>query len=182
MSRGERFSRFNAAAQSFLEADVGAVDDEDCGVGPCEGTAVYRVPWPEMGGDIAYCDYHLARYRELHPNLFERVQAAVDEDLTALATRGDRFLTFEGIPDRIDVDDVDFVAVALLATGEALFEEADPDEGVTYIAVDRSLETQSSVTIPRKHAGEYLEEVQRRLGVHAWADDVEAALYGGDSA
>jgi len=92
MSRGKQFPQFNAAARDWLEADVGVVDNPStsCGVGACDEPAVYRVPWHSVGGDIAYCSYHLARYRELHPELFERVQAAVNEDLTALATRGDR--------------------------------------------------------------------------------------------
>jgi len=180
MSRG-RFPQFNAAAQSFLEADVGPADPAvSCGVGGCDTGAVYRVPWPSVGGDIAYCGYHLARYRAQHPELFERVQAAVDDDLTAHATRGARFLTFEEIPEQLFAEQ--FVAIALLASGHALYEEADPEEFVAYRTVDRGLETQSSTEVSRERAGEFLRDVEQRLGVHAWSDDALAALYGGESA
>jgi len=160
----------------------GAVDDPStsCGVGACNEPAGYRVPWHSVGGDIAYCSYHLARYRELHPDLFDRVQAAVDEDLTTHATRGDRFLTFEEVPEQLF--DQTFVAIGLLATGHALYEEADPDEIVEYRTVDRRLDAQSSTEVAREHAGEFLRDVEQRLGVHAWSDDALAALYGGESA
>jgi len=177
-----RFQRFNAGVRSALEADVGPVDDAECGVGPCKTGPVYRVPWHSVGGDIAYCGYHLARYREQHPELFKRVQEAVDEDLSVLATRGDRFLTFEKVPNRIGVDGVEFVAVALLATGNALFEEDSPDDTVVYIVVDRCLEEDSWTEVARGRAGEFLRDIEDRLGVHEWADDIEAALYRGEPA
>jgi len=150
MSRGKQFPQFNAAARDWLEADVGVVDNPStsCGVGACDEPAVYRVPWHSVGGDIAYCSYHLARYRELHPDLFDRVQAAVDEDLTTHATRGDRFLTFEEVPEQLF--DQTFVAIGLLATGHALYEEADPDELVEYRTVDRRLDAQSSTEVARE--------------------------------
>ncbi len=182
MSRGERFQRFNAGARDWLETDVGPVDDPDtsCGVSPCEADPVYRVPWHSVGGDIAYCSYHLARYRELHPDLFERVQDAVDEDLSALATRGDRFLTFDAVPESLFNEE--FIAVALLATGHALYEEDDPDEIVEYRTVDRRLEEVSSTEAARGRAGEFLHDIEEELGVHEWADEIEAALYGGEVA
>jgi hypothetical protein len=180
MSRGERFSQFNSAARSFLEADVGAADDEPCGIGPCEDDAVYRVPWHSVGGDIAYCGYHLARYRKQHPDLFDRVQEAVDEDLTAHATRGQRFLSFDDVPETLF--DEEFVAVALLATGNALYEEDDPGKTVTYIVVDRTLEEDSTIEVTRDRAGEFLREVESRLGVHEWDDDVAEKLLGGERA
>ncbi|WP_049980289.1 hypothetical protein [Halolamina rubra] len=180
MSRG-RFPQFNAAAQSFLEAEIGPVGPSvSCGVGACNADAVFRVPWHSVGGDIAYCGYHLARYRAHHPELFERVQAAVEEDVTAHATRGARFLTFEEVPEQLFEEQ--FVAIALLASGHALYEEADPGELVAYRTVDRGLETQSSTEVARQHAGEFLQDVEHRLGVHAWSDDALAALYGGESA
>jgi hypothetical protein len=180
MSRGERFSQFNARARSFLEADVGPVDDEPCGIGPCEDDAVYRVPWPSVGGDIAYCGYHLARYREQHPDLFDRVQEAVDEDLTAYATCGHRFLTLDDVPETLF--DEEFVAIALLATGRALYKEDDPGETVTYIAVDRTLEEESSIEVARSQAGDFLREVESSLGVHEWDDAVAEQLLGGEPA
>lgn len=181
MSRGERFSQFNAAVRAGLEADVGPVDPStSCGVDPCEETAAFRVPWHAVGGDIDYCGYHLARYREQHPDIFERVQNAVDEDLTAYATRGDRFLTFDEVPETLFNEA--FVAIALLANGHALFEEADPGDIVEYRTVDRRLEECSSMEVGRERAGEFLQDVQQRLGVHEWADDALAALHGGESA
>jgi len=178
MSRGRNFARFNAGARSTLEADVGPVDDESCGVDPCDSDAVYRVPWPQFGGDIAYCPYHLARYRHQHPDLWERLQQAVDDELSALATRGDRFFTLNGVPGKLF--DEEFVAIALLATGEALYEEVDPDDLVLYLTVDRSLEETSRTEVARDRAGEFLTDLEQDLGVHEWADDVEAALYGGE--
>ena len=83
MSRGQDYSRFNASVRSALKPDLGPVDDEPCAVGACDDDAVYRVPWPQVGGDVAYCPYHLARYREQHPDLWERVEEAVDDDLSA---------------------------------------------------------------------------------------------------
>ncbi len=77
--------------------------------------------------------------------------------------------------------DVKFVAIALLATGHALYEEADPDELVEYRTVDRRLEERSSTEAARERAGDFLRNVEKRLGVHAWSDDALAALYGGES-
>jgi len=182
MSRGERFKQFNAGARDWLETDVGPVDDPNtsCGVGPCEADAVFKVPWPEFGGDVAFCEYHLARYEERHPDLFGRVQEAVDDDLTAAATRGHRFLTFDEIPEQLF--DEEFVAIALLATGNALYEEADPGDTVEYVVVDRRLEEDSRTEVAREKAGEFLRDVEQRVGVHDWADDTAAALYGGEVA
>ncbi len=182
MTRGERFQRFNAGARDWLEADVGPVDDPNtsCGTGACERDAAFRVPWPHFGGDVAFCEFHLARYRARHPDLFDRVQEAVDEDLTAYATRGDRFLTFDEIPEQLF--DEEFVAIALLVTGRALYEEADPDETVEYVVVDRRLEEDSRTEVPREKAGEFLHDVEQRVGVHEWADDTAAALNGGEPA
>ncbi len=177
-----RFQRFNGGVRNALEADIGPVDDPhaSCGVDPCEDAPVYRVPWPQFGGDVAYCGYHLARYRGQHPELFERVQAAVNEDLTAYATRGDCFLTFDEVPEQLF--DEEFVAIALLATGHALYEEADPEELVEYRTVDRRLLERSTTEAARERAGEFLRDLEQRLGVHAWSDDALAALYGGESA
>lgn len=81
MSRG-RFPQFNAAARSWLEADVGPVDDEPCGVGPCDEDVVYRVSWPSVGGDVAYCGFHLARYlgRDLFGHGIGRLKDRDDPD------------------------------------------------------------------------------------------------------
>jgi len=163
--------RFNAAARSILEADVGPVEggSVSCGVGPCEESAVYRVPWPAMGGDVAYCGYHLARYRHQNPELWDRVQDAVDEDLTKFATRGNRFLTFEDVPERLF--EADFQAVALLVDGTALFVEVEPDETGVVRAVDRSLESVHEREIPVGALAEFLQWVEEEIGVHIWASE-----------
>jgi len=180
VSRGEDFARFTSGIGAALEVEIGAVDDEPCAVGPCDSDAVYRVPWPSVGGDVAYCEFHLARYRARHPELWDRVQDAADEDLTAYATRGDRFLTFDEVPETLF--DEKFVAIALLTNGHALYEEDDPDETVVYLTVDRRLEIDSRKQIARSVAGELLSWVEETHGVHEWADDALAALYGEVSA
>jgi len=179
MSRGESFSRFTAGIQSALEVDLGPVQDEPCAVDPCPDGAVYRVPWPAVGGDVAYCPYHLARYRVEHPDLWSAVQEAVDEDLTKFATRGDRFLTLGAIPETLF--DESFRSVALLATGYALYEEREPETTVEYRKVDRRLVNRDSHELQRGTAGEFLVDVENEIGVHEWVPDVEATLYGGDS-
>jgi|GEM_PF-4661517 hypothetical protein len=178
MSRGGSYARFNAAARHFLEADIGPVAGEDCAVDACDDSAVFRVPWPSVGGDIAYCGYHLARYHEQHPDLFDRVQDVVDEDLTALATRGDRFLTFDTVPETLF--DETFEAIALLSDGTALYEEREPGEDVTYSSVDRRLEVRDQRVVDRAFTGEFLAWVDENRGVHEWSDDVVAALHGGE--
>jgi len=178
VSRGQDFQRFNAAARSLLETDIGPVDDGQCAVGPCETPAEYHVPRHSVGGDIAYCPYHLARYREQHPELWEKLRAAVEDDVSAYATRGNRFLTLDVVPKTL-FDDA-YCAVALLASGYALYELDDPDQTVVYRTVDRRLEEQERHEVPREEAGEFLRWVESHVGVHEWAAGVEAALYGGE--
>jgi len=180
MSRGQDFARFTSGLGAALEVDIGAVDDEPCAVGPCDSEAVFRVPWPSVGGDVAFCSFHLARYRARHPDLWERVQNAVGDDLSAHATRGNRFLTFDEIPQQLF--DGEFEAIALLATGEALFEEIDPDQEVSYRTVDRRLEETDRITLSLENAGEFLEWISQERGVHHWNEDVEDALLGEVSA
>jgi len=164
MSRGQDFARFNAGARTFLEPDIGPIEDEDCSA--CDSPAVYRVPWPSVG-DVAYCSYHLARYRELHPKLWNRVDQAVDEDLSALATRGDRFLTFCDVPETLFGDD--FHAIALLADGRALYCEREPEGTVTYRAVHPSLEVTAERELDLEDEQAFLQWVEHEFGVHHWA-------------
>lgn len=147
MSRGQNFLRFNAAGRSLLEADVGSVDDEDCQVGSCDDDADYRVPRPGLGGDVAYCPYHLARYRAEYPDEWERVQED-DDDLYAYATRGDRFLVLDDVPTKIRGGR--YRRVGLTVLGSALYEQVQPDEDglVTYVLVDRELEYQDALQVP----------------------------------
>ncbi len=179
MSRGQGFQQFNAAARSFLDVDVGPVDDEPCAIGPCETQAVYRVPQHSVGGDAPYCPYHLARYREQHPEIWDGLQAAVNDDLSAYATRGNRFLTLREVPETLF--DEAYRAIALLVCGNALYELDNPEETVAYRVLDRRLAVRDSHELHREQAGEFLRWVEAHIGVHEWAEDVDAALYGGDS-
>lgn len=181
VSRGHGYAEFTSGLRSELAVDLAEVEDPSasCGASTCEENPVYRVPWPSVGGDVAYCSYHLARYREQHPELWARVEEVVDEDITAFATQGDRFLTFENVPETLFGDE--FRAIALLVTGHALFEELEPGKIVEYRTVDRRLEEQDSHTVQRGSAGEFLQDVEETIGVHNWAPDVEGALYGGEA-
>jgi len=170
---GQSFARFNAAARQFYEPDIGLTgdDDEGCSIGPCEDDAVYRVPWP-TGGEVAYCPYHLARYRALYPELWDAVQEAIDDDLSAYATQGDRFLTFEDIPETLFSED--FRAIALLTDGRALYEREHEDT-VIFRAVDRSLEDPTEREVDREHLDAFVDWVEHEIGVHCWAGE-----HGGD--
>ncbi len=180
MSRGQGFASFNSVARGFLTPDVGPVEDEDCGVANCEDGAVYRVPWPQFGGDVAYCPFHLARYRDQYPDIFERVQAAVDEDLTALATRGQRWLSIEEVPVRIRQGR--YRRVGVTARGFALFEATEPDEDgqVTYVLVDRNLDYRDAIQVSSEQCGAFLEDFDDRRGFFEWDQDVLEALRGGE--
>ncbi len=180
MSRGQDFARFNSAARAFLNPDVGPVEDEACAVGACPDAAVYRVPWPQFGGDVAYCSFHLARYRHDHPELFERVQETVDDDLSALATQGQRWLSLEAVPVRIRQGR--YRRVGVTALGYALFEATEPDEDgrVTYVLVDRNLEYRDAIQVSSERSGAFLEDFDERRGFHEWDQDVLEALRGGE--
>ncbi len=172
MSRGKDYARFNTAAQSLLASDVGPVEDEGCAVDPCPDEAAYRVPWPSVGGDVAYCEYHLVRYREQHPDLFDRVQDVVDDDLTEFATRGDRFLVLEEVPETLFDDE--FRLLALLVDGRALYVRTAPDgKTVQFRAVDRTLGNPTVRELQEENVPEFLDWVERKIGVHGWADGGE---------
>ena len=79
MSHGRDFTRFDACAGAFLEPDGGPVENDPCDVGACENGSLYRVPWPKFGGDLAYCSFHLARYRHELPTASVRAQTVVDD-------------------------------------------------------------------------------------------------------
>lgn len=163
MSRGESFARFNSAARSYLDPDIGPVENEDCSVGACESVAAYRVPWPSIG-DVAYCSHHLARYRYHHPDLFERVQAHVEEDLTPLATRGNRWLALEEVPERIRGGR--YRRVGVTARGYALFERVEPDEDglVTYVGGDLSPAEEDVLEVLAQHGESSHQELADESG------------------
>ena len=110
---------------------------------PVDREQKYRLPWPQIGGDVSYCEYHLARYRENHPEIWERVRTLEDvEDPDVYAVIGSRFLTLDKVPEEISVDGEKMRRVALSVDGCALFDSAEPDEEgtVRFVTVDRSLD------------------------------------------
>lgn len=145
---GESFARFRAGIQDALETHVGPVENEPYAVDPCPDDAIYRVPWPAVGGDVAYWLCHLARYREQHPGLWERVQEATGDNLSAFATRGNRFLSLADIPTRIWGGR--YRRVGLAEVGYALYEQTAPDENalVTAVPVNRELEIRTRCSCP----------------------------------
>lgn len=177
---GESYAQFNAAARDYLDGDIGPAEDQDCAVGACEIAAVYRVPWPQFGGDVEYCPYHLARYRHEHPELWEQLQDAVDEELSAFATRGDRFLDLEDVPKQIRAGR--YRRVGLTARGYGLFVETEPsDSEVRYVLIDRALEDYlDSLPVPANRTGPFLQAFEQRRGFHAVDPQFRDLLFGGD--
>ncbi|QKY17756.1 hypothetical protein [Halorubrum sp. CBA1229] len=168
---------------SNLEPDVGAVDEHElCECGHCDRPQEYRVPWPHIGGDVAYCDYHLARYRENNSDIWDRLRALEgvdDPDIYAMI--GSRFLTLDEVPSEISVDGEKMRRVALGVDGWALFDSAEPDEDgtVRFVTVDRELEPRESVAIDRSSAGKFVTWYRRHEGIHALEPDARDALHGG---
>lgn len=179
----EERSAFEKRTLSNLEPDVGAVDGHDlCECGHCDRPQEYRVPWPQIGGDVAYCDYHLARYRENHPEIWERVRALdIVDDPDIYAVVGRRFVSLDEVPSEISVDDEKMRRVALGVDGWALFDSAEPDQdgSVRFVTVDRDLEPRESVEINRSDAGEFVNWFRRHEGIHALDPDARDALHGG---
>lgn len=175
MSRGRGYAEFSSGLRSELAVDLGEVEDPSasCGASACEENPVYRVLWPSVGGDVAYCSYHLARYRTQHPDIWERVQHVVDDDLSKFTTRGNRFLTFEDLPQTLF--DNGFRAAALLVDGSGLYVEVEPEETGTIRRVNRSLEVEQEREIDVDALGEFLAWVEENVGVHTWATE-----YGGE--
>jgi hypothetical protein len=169
---------------SSLRPDVGPVEDHAlCETGHCDRPQAYRVPWPVIGGDVALCDYHLARYRQMNPEIWERMRALEDiEDPDIHTVVGDRFVTLDDVPEEISVDGEKMRRVALVVDGWALFDSAEPeDDGtVRFVTVDRGLEPRESVSIDRSSAGEFVTWFRQHEGIHELDPDARRALYGGD--
>ena len=176
---------FEKQTRTELEPDVGAVDADD----PCEQSdhcdreQQYRVPWPNFGGDVALCTHHLARYRKLNPEIWERVRAldgVDDPDIYAVVFN--RFLTLDEVPAEIAVDGEKMRRVALGVDGLALYDSAEPDEDgtVRFRTVDRDLEARETVEVSREHAGGFVDWYRTNEGVHEFDPDGRAALYGGE--
>lgn len=180
MSRGRNFARFNAGARAALTTDVGPVDEasaQACGCEPCDLNALFRVPWPHFGGDVAYCGYHLARYRAEHPDLFRQVADAFP-CLGSLTTRGDRFVDLDEVPPKIRAGY--YRRVGLDQLGHAIYESVEPDANgrVLYLEVDRTLDYQDARRVDAEQAGTFLRWLDDHRGIYAWDPDVHEALYG----
>ena len=184
MATDER-TAFEHRTLSNLRPDVGVVDSTE----PCEQSdhctreQRYRVPWPHIGGDVALCDYHLARYRELNPEIWERVRdLECVEDPNIHTVVGDRYLTLDDVPEEIEVDDERMRRVALGVDGLALFDSAEPDgDGtVRFRTVGRDLESRETVEVPREHAGGFVDWYRTHEGIHDLDPDARTALHGGD--
>jgi hypothetical protein len=186
MATDER-TAWEQRTRTELEPDVGAVDTDDaCEQSDhCDREQQYRVPWPNFGGDVALCDYHLARYRDINPEIWGRVRALEGvEDPDIYAVIGDRFVTLDEVPTEISVDGEKMRRVALGADGLALFDSAEPDDDgtVRFRTVGRDLESRETVEVPRKQAGGFLDWYRRKEGVHTLDPDARDALHGGGSA
>lgn len=77
--------------------EVGPVDNVECAIRCCSEPAIYRIPRPAAGSSVALCSYHLARHRVTTPSAGP-LEAVADDELSAYATGGDRFLTFVAVP------------------------------------------------------------------------------------
>lgn len=163
-------SRGADSAHTIADLDValGPVEETECAIRCCSKPAVYRVPYPVVDGAIAFCGYHLARYRTQYPDLWARLQEAVEEELSVYATRGDRFLTFQDVPETLFGGE--FRAAALLVDGTALYLETDVTDAGTVRAVNRSLDIVQEVEVKADSLEAFLGWVETTIGVHTWAD------------
>ena len=179
-------SAWEQRTRTELEPDVGTVDTDDaCEQSDhCDREQQYRVPWPNFGGDVALCDYHLARYRQLNPEIWERVRdldGVDDPDVYAVV--GDRFLTIDEVPETISVSGEKMRRVALGVDGLALFDSAEPDEDdtVRFRTVGRDLEARESVEVELGRGHELLGWYRTEEGVHDLDPDAHHAQFEGQS-
>lgn len=112
--------------------------------------------------------YYIARYRAQHPELWARLQVAVEEELSVYATRGDRFLTFQDVPETLFGGE--FCAAALLVDGTALYLETDVTDAVIIRAVNRSLDVVQEVEVKAESLEAFLGWIETTIGGHTWAD------------
>lgn len=174
---------FEKRTRSDLRPDIGVVENETCECRNCDEDARYRVPWPAFGGDVAYCGYHLARYRGDNPEIWCRLRDLdAVEDPDRYAVRGDRFLTLKDVPDQVAVDGEVMNRVALGVDGLALYDSAEPDSDgtVRFATVDRRLEAVESIAVDRSDAGDLVRWYRDHEGVHRIDPDARASLYGGE--
>lgn len=186
MATDER-TAFERRTLSNLRPDVGIVhENESCEQSDhCDREQRYRVPWPQIGGDVALCDYHLARYRKLNSEIWGRIRALDDvEDPDIHAVIGNRFLTVDEVPEEIAVDGEKMRRVGLGVDGRALFDSAVPDDdgSVRFVTVDRSLEPHGSIEIHRSSAGAFVSWYRSHEGIHELDADAQSALHGGETA
>ncbi|WP_281195811.1 hypothetical protein [Halorubrum sp. F4] len=170
---------------SNLRPDVGPVDKHAlCETGHCDRKQRYRVPWPQFGSDVALCDFHLARYRHINPEIWGRIRALDDvEDPDRYAVIGNRFLTLDEVPEEIAVDGEKMRRVALCVDGWALFDSAEPDDDgtVRFVTVNRGLEPRESIEIHRSSGGEFVDWFRQHEGIHELDPEARRALHGGET-
>lgn len=160
-----------------LEPDVGPVEGEECEA-RCDEDAVYRVPWPHIGGDVAYCGYHLACYKHDQPEIWDRVRSGPYPDPQKYVEVGNRFISLDEIPEKIRSET--FRRICLDHEGYALFESSEPDdEGyVTYIRVDKTLGAFERNRVRKEISGELLGWYQQEIGWRHLDPEVQEALFG----
>ncbi|ELZ45257.1 hypothetical protein C463_06537 [Halorubrum californiense DSM 19288] len=183
MSRSDR-GPWEISGGAPLEPDIGPVDDVDCGSGHCDRDAVYRVAWPNFGGDEALCEWHLCRFRHQHTEIWDQMRALDAPNPDTFAVRGQRFISLDEVPEEIAVDDDRMRRVALGDDGLALFESADvgPGDPVRFVTVDRRLDVDGSIEVARGKAGSVVAWYRDHEGVYEWDPEAKAALHGGESA
>ena len=170
--------RFYDRLEAELEPDVGPVEGDDECEATCEEEAVYRVPWPHIGGDTALCGYHLACYRHDQPEIWERIRSGPFPDPEDFAVVGTRFVSLDEIPTKIR--DETFRRVCLDHEGAALFESMTPDADgyVTYIRVNRCLDEFERNRVRKEITGELLGWYKQNIGWRQLDPDVQEALFG----
>lgn len=180
MSRARR-GPWETSGAPPLEPDIGPVEDAECGTGHCDQDAVYRVAWPNFGGDQPLCPFHLCRFRAEHTEIWEQMRGLDVDDPDEYAVRGTCFVSIDEVPDQISADGERMNRVALGVDGLALFDSAEPDEGsVRFVTVDRRLDVVESKEVDRSRAGAFVSWYRDHEGVHRWDPDAQAALYGGE--
>lgn len=167
---------------SNLEPDVGAVDEHElCECGHCDRPQEHRVPWPHIGGDVAHCDYHLARYRENNPDIWDRLRAldGVD-DPDIYAVIGSRFLTLDEVPSEISVDGGGCAVSRSASTGGRCSTAPSPTRTERFaLSPWIASSNRESVAIDRSPADKFVTWYRRYEGVHALDPDARDAVHGG---
>jgi hypothetical protein len=171
----EQKQRFYDRISAELQPDVGPVDDIECEA-RCEAEAVYRVPWPHIGGDTALCGYHLGCYRHDQSDIWGQVRTGPFEDPDDYVEIGTRFVSLDEIPD--EIRDGNYRLICLDSEGYALY-EGKPDDGhVTFLRVDSRLNDIERNTVRQEIVGELIGWYRQNIGWRRLAPEAEEALLG----